>query len=213
VIRLLAVSLLVSAGSGCGLLFPASPDGAAAPGSTPPQPEPTGSLDSELVPIGRGTLRQEEISISLRRGDLEVRVTPLEEAVIRVTAPDTYERLAALARGHQEIFLERTGSAAPFRLFLVSLNSETIETSFEPEALNLVSRGLRYRPADVRPLTPEWETRRLRPREALLAVYAFPAELDLGQDLEVEYQEVRSREWSRLLPLIEAERARVRTRR
>jgi hypothetical protein len=82
----------------------------------------------------------------------------------------------------------------------------------EPEALNLVSRGLRYRPAEIRSLTPEWETRRIRPREALMAVYAFPEGIDLEQDLEVEYLEVRSREWDLVLPAIEAERARLRAR-
>ncbi len=196
---------------GCGLIFPASPRSGGGPVADPAPTAPAATAPEEL-PLGLGALRQEEISITLRRGDLQIRVTPLHESVIRVTAPDTYERLSALARGHQELFRERTGTAVPFQLFLVSLYTEAPEAAFEPEALNLVSRGLRYRPAEVRSLTPEWETRRLRPREALMAVYAFPDGIDLAQDLEVEYQELRSRDWNRVLPVIEAEWARLRTR-
>ena len=198
--------------SGCGLLFPGVPES-----GTPGQP---GSVLAPLAPVdpasdlpsGFGTLRQNEVSVTLRRGELQIRVTPLEESIIRVTAPDTYERLSALGRGHQEIFRERTGAAVPFQLFLVSLFSESTEVGFEPEALTLVNRGLRYRPAEIRAVTPGWDTRLLTPREALMAVYAFSHELDLELEVEVEYQEVRSREWQDILPLIQRERARVRSR-
>lgn len=212
--RPLALPLVVLATSGCGLLFPGPPDGVA---PSPPDDErevpgfPGADGASEL-PAGFGTLRQADISVDLRRGELQLRLTPLAESVTRVTAPDTHERLSALARGHQEIFRERTGSAVPFQLFLVALHSETAEVAFEPEDLTLVSRGLRYRPVEIRGVTPGWDRGRLVPRQTLLAVYAFPGELDLERDLEVEYQEVRSREWQRILPVIQAERARVRAR-
>lgn len=196
---------------GCGLLFPAPPEGA-----TPPDAEdPNGPIEqvaAEDVPIGFGTLRQEEISIHLRRGELELQVTPLDESIIRVAAPDTYERLSALGRGHQEIFREQTGSAVPFQLFLVSLYSETTEVGFEPEAFNLVNRGLRYRPVEIRAVTPGWDSRLVLPRQTLLGVYAFTRDLDLERDLEVEYLEVRSREWREILPVIQRERARLRSR-
>ena len=140
---------------GCGLLFPAVPEDA-----TPEGPRVTLNAGaSEAIRDlsgGLGTLRQNEVSVTLRRGELQIRVTPLDESVILVTAPDTYERLSALGRGHQEIFAERTGSAVPFQLFLVSLFSESTEVAFEPEALTLVNRGLRYRPAEIRAVTPGW---------------------------------------------------------
>jgi hypothetical protein len=113
--------------------------------------EPEPNLPGEGIPAGLGTLRQEEISITLRRGEVLVRVTPLDESIILVTAPDTHERLSAFARGHQEIFRERTGSAVPFQLFLVSIYTEALDQTFEPEALSLVNRGLRHRPAGIRP--------------------------------------------------------------
>ncbi len=126
--------------------------------------------------------------------------------------PVLVERLSALARGHQEIFRERTGSAVPFQLFLISLYTESVEVAFEPEALTLVSRGLRYRPVAIRAVTPGWETRRLFPRQTLLAVYAFTNDLDLEREVEVEYLEVRSRDWGGILIEIQRERARMRAR-
>ena len=45
-----------------------------------------------------------------------------------------------------------------------------------------------------------------------MAVYSFPDGIDLEQDLEAEYQELRSRDWDRMLPVIEAARARVSVR-
>ncbi|MSR22862.1 MAG: hypothetical protein EXR92_04855 [Gemmatimonadetes bacterium] len=203
----LALAAVLAGSAGCGLIFPAppSPRRARCPGP--------GALLGAPVRVGGATRRVRHAPAggdlqTLRRGELQIRVTPLDESIILVTAPDTYQRLSALGRGHQEIFRQRTGTAVPFQLFLVSLYTEAPEATFEPEALNLVSRGLRYRPAEVHSLTPEWET----PREALMAVYAFPDGIDLEQDLEVEYQEVRSREWDLVLPAIEAERARLRAR-
>lgn len=202
--------LVLSATAGCGLLFPATTDPAAAGGTARiDSMEPT---SQDALPGGLGTLRQDEISIHLRRGELQVQVTPLDETVIRVTAPDTYERLSALGAGLQDIFRERTGSAVPFQLFLVSLYSETAEVAFEPEALTLVNRGLRYRPVEIRAVTPGWDSRLLEPRRPLMAVYAFPDDLDLERSLDVEYEEVRSREWQTILPAIQRERSRVQTR-
>lgn len=170
----------------------------------------SGSLED--LPVGLGALRQDEVSVILRRGELQIRLTPLQESIVRLTAPDTFERLSALGRGHQELFRERTGAAVPFQLFLVSLFSESTEVAFEPEALTLVNRGLRYRPIEIRAVTPGWDARLLTPREAQFAVYAFSHDLDLEQQLEVEYQEIRSRAWQDVLPIIQREEARVRAR-
>jgi hypothetical protein len=208
-----AATLLLGT-AGCGLLFPGPPDGGATPAPvTEPGDAPPQLLDDGTdLPVGHGTLRQSDISVDLRRGELQMRITPLTESVTRVTAPDTYDRLSALARSHQEIFRERTGAAVPFQLFLVSLYTEMGDVTFEPEDLSLVSRGLRYRPVEIHAVTPGWERQRLEPRQTLIAIYAFPGEVDLERDLEVEYQELRSREWERILPAIQAERARVRAR-
>ena len=56
----------------------------------PPRPEtagtvagrsPTGRAAELLVPPGNGTLRQDDITLTLEAGDLQLKVTPLEEWV------------------------------------------------------------------------------------------------------------------------------------
>jgi len=202
--------IFLAAAPACGLVFPGSP----APFPTEREPSvaeagPAEPIEHDLATLSTaGTLRQEQVSVTLRYGDLQIRVTPLAPWVTLATAPDTHERLAVLAQSYQEIFLDRTGSAVPFELFLVSLYTELSNVEFEPEDLNLVNRGLRYRPVDVQAVTPDWDTRRLLPRQTAMAVYAFAVEVDLDQATEFEYRDLRSREWDWILPLVQSERSR-----
>jgi hypothetical protein len=223
---------------GCGLLFedPGPPE--PRPPSPPPPleealrlPEPpipgrdpaggvgpgdwasrVAAAESGGLPAGLGTLRQEQLAIRVRRGDLEIFLVPLHEAVIRTAAPDTWERLSALGIAHRRWFRDRTGSDAPYRMFLVALYTESEPLTFEAEELTMVNGGLRLRHVAVRGLTPGWDQQRLQPGEPQMAVYAFPPQVTLSSDLEVEYREVRSRDWPRILSLVEAEQARVRAR-
>lgn len=166
---------------------------------------------SELPPAGLGTLREDEISVSLRSGALRLRVTPLAEAVIRTAAPDTYRRLSGLSGRFGPEAVRATGSDAP-ALFLVSFHTEEASAVFVPEELHVVSRGARFRPAAILPVTPSWGQRRLRQRETEMAVYAFDAGVDLEADLVVAYGLEESGAWSGILPRVQAERARLRTR-
>ncbi len=216
---IVAVVALLSAG-GCGLLFqesegPPVPASTRPPEAVTPPAEPVDPDDLRLaggIPSGHGTLRQEELAIRLRRGELELFVVPLEEAVIRTAAPDTWERLSALRRAHLQWFGERTGSDAPYRLFMVALYTEAEPLPFEPDELAVVTGGIRLRAVLHRGLTPAWDQQRIQPGEPQMAIYAFPPEVRLDADLEVEYHEVRSRDWARVLPVVEAEQARVRAR-
>src|SRR4051794_4908289 len=50
----------------------------------------------DTVPIGFGSMKQDEVTLAIRTGALLVKVTPLQENIIRLLAPDTYRRLHAL---------------------------------------------------------------------------------------------------------------------
>jgi len=201
---------------GCGLLFPDP-----GPGSPFREEDPglrtRSAAEGELweepaLPLGLGTLRQEEISVDLRRGELQIRVTPLAESVTRTAAPDTWERLSNLARSYRDLWIRETGSDPEWQLFLVAFYSSSLTLPFEPGALSLVSQGVRHRPLDIRPISPSWTFQRVLPREPQLGLYAFPLGVDLEGDLAVEYQETRSLDWERVLPLIQTERGRIRAR-
>lgn len=157
---------------------------------------------------GRGTLRQDEITLDLASGELLIKVTPMADEIIRVTAPDTYVRLSALARSHESTARARTNLRDP-QLFLVSVFSRAAGASFEPEDLTIVSHGRRYRPAAIQPVTPGWGAQRLEQQQTRAAVYVFDPSVDLESDLSVEYRASRNDRWSRIIPVIQAERARL----
>lgn len=166
------------------------------------------SPDTSLVPPGYGTLRQDEVTLSLRRGDLLIKVTPLAESVIRLTAPDTYDRLAELKRSHSRALSRRVPMDDP-ALLLVSFFSYEPNIPFQPEDVHLLNRGLRLRPLAIDPVTPGWGVQRLSQEETQMAIYAYDPALDLGQEVAVEYREARRGGWDQILSILEAERARV----
>jgi hypothetical protein len=147
------------------------------------------------------------VSISLSSGDLRLLVTPLDRSVTHVTAPDTEQRLDALAEAHGA-----AGRADGAGLFLVSLYSDRPDVGFVPEDVQLVSQGFRLRPNSIEPLTPAWGERRLRQREQALAVYDFGTGVDLERELVLVYGLAQSSQWSAILPRVQAERARVMAR-
>ena len=173
-------------------------------------PAPAGGPDMAdvgvLPPPGYGTLRQREVSISLVSRDLEILVTPLRESVIRVTAPDTYQRLSAIAEAH------RTTSNTATSIFLVSLFSERSDVRFVPDEVQLISRGLRIRAGLITPITPTWGRHRIQQRKTETAVYSFTGDVDLESDLVLAYGLDETRAWSAILTRIQAERARARVR-
>lgn len=190
--------------SGCGMAA-----------ESPSTPTPSGSREPgeevrDLVPPGHGTLTQDQITLRIQKEDLLIKVTPLAESVIRLTAPDTYARLhgLVLSRGSQA---SRGDSSQD--LFLVSFFSYQPDVRYEPEDLLLVNRGLRYRPRGIAPVTPSWGTQRLGQQETRMAIYAFDGPLELDRDLVVEYQTVRNEIWrNRIVPLLQTEEAKVRAR-
>jgi hypothetical protein len=179
------------------------------PESPPPPRDAGGGESALLVPPGYGTLLQDQISLQLQRGDLQIKVTPLAEWVIRLAAPDTYARLRGLAETHGARAARSAMTTEP-SLFLVSLFSYRPDVTYEPEDLLLVNRGLRLRPLGIAPITPSWGTQRLGQQETRMAIYAFAGGIDLERDLVVEYQELRNEVWSeRVVPLLQSERAKA----
>lgn len=171
-------------------------------------PEAAGAGPQALPPAGYGTLRQNEVSVDLVSGDLQLKVTPLAESVTRVMAPDTYQRLSALANRYGPEARERSGDAHP-SLFLVTAYSESPDVPFVPGDLQLVSKGTRLRADAVLPVSGGWAQHRLHQRQPEMAVYAFPGTVDLESDLVVTYGTVESSAWNAILPQVRAERARV----
>ena len=195
--------LLALATAGC------APGATATPPAGPPEP-PTERSPEAGLPQGLGTLRQDDITLTLRTDGLQIKVTPLEGSITHLTAPDTWERLSGLSRMHRTPMASRAGS--PVTLFLVSFFSDRAGETFRPRDLSLVASGVTWRAAGIQPVTPGWDRERLEQRETQTAVYAFPVTLDFDQPFRVEYGLGTSGEWERILPVVQRERARIRAR-
>ena len=199
--RQLAALIIAMAVSGCAAGSPFFPARRAA----------SSRADDQLVPPGNGSLLQDQITIELRTDSVLLKVTPLEEWVVRLTAPDTYARLSGLASTYRREIATRTGDDSP-ALFLVSFFGRLPGAAFTPEEVQLVHRGRRLRPALIRPMTTGWEHRRLEAGETQTAIYAFDEEIDLEQPTALEYGEATGSAWDEILQRLETERTKARGR-
>lgn len=177
-----------------------------------PAPSPQKAADATgLVPAGFGTLKQDAFTVSIRSGTLLVKVTPLAESVIRLAAPDTYTRLHALAESRRESAQKAALGGDP-QLFLVSLFSYQPDVPFQPEDVQLVQQGRILRSAAILPMSSGWGKQRLDQQETQAAVYVFDGPIDYGQPFIVRNGLDQSDGWSDIIPVLDAERAKVQSR-
>ncbi len=190
----------------------------AACSAAPPPQEAAPEFGTEaqtLPPPGYGTLRQDDFTVALQSGDTQLKVTPLDEAVIRLAAPDTYQRLHGLVDSRRQRLLGAAYSAGlrgEPAVFLVSFFTRAQQATYEPTNVQLLSKGILYRPAGILPLTPEWGRQQVRQEETQSALYVFDPAVDLDVTFEVEYQGRRSLAWAGIIRLLQAERGRVMSR-
>ena len=166
------------------------------------------------VPVGYGTLRQDDIAIRMELPGLIVRAIPLEENLIRLLTPDSYRALRELQESNKQAIAavtRRTGGRAP-DLWYVSFYGVQPDVHFSPMELVITSSGRDFRPLEVLPLSSGFGEQRLKQREAQSAIYLFDEAIDLDQPLSVSFQNVRDDTWEQVLTRIERERALVRAR-
>lgn len=208
-VRMATVAALVFAGFPAACLPPAP--GLPSATATPDSSAAAERQQDELPPVGYGSLHQDQFTIQLRQDALLIKVTPLAESVIRLAAPDTYQRLHRLAETLGEQARRRAGTPDA-TLFLVSFFSYQPDTFYEPESLQIVARGRQLSAGGLVPLTPAWGRQRLRQQETESAVYAFPASVDLSLPFQVHYGMEESDAWRQILPILDRERARAASR-
>ena len=168
----------------------------------------------DTVPTGYGTLRRDDIVARFSTGSLEIQVLPLDEQVIRLLAPDTYRSLAQLVRSRASDVVAAAGRSAMDNptLVMVTFLGVVPGARFNPEDLNITSRGRLFRPIGVVPLSPTWSANQLDARQQAAAIYLFEPGIGVREELTVGYQGLSSDAWTRSLRLLDQERARVRAR-
>lgn len=167
------------------------------------------------VPVGFGTLRQDEIAIRIELQGLIVRAIPLDESLIRLLTPDSYRAMRELQESNRQSIAavrRRTGGREP-DLWYVSFYGVEPDVHFSPRDLVITSAGRDFRALEVLPLSSGFGEQRLRQRETQSAIYLFDESIDLDQPLTVTFQNVRSDSWGeQILVRVERERAMVRAR-
>jgi hypothetical protein len=170
-----------------------------------------------LPPAGYGTLSQDDITIPLAvpEGNLFIKVTPLTEWVIRMTAPDTYRRLNGykVSRGEQILNSARRHGERGWPLVLfVTYYTIAVESTYEPHDLQINASNVVYRPFDIIPVTPDFNRERLRQQESQIALYLFDGDIDLDLPIDIEYDRVISGRWSGIRTVLDRELAKVLSR-
>ncbi|MCI0435834.1 MAG: hypothetical protein L0271_19660 [Gemmatimonadetes bacterium] len=175
-----------------------------------PQQE-SGEAQDTLIPAGYGTLKQDEVTVALRSGPLLIKVTPLDEGIIRTLSPDTYQRLHTLA-GTRGAEAASAALGAKPALFMVSFFSYEADVEYVAENLQLSHRGRLLNPVAVMPVTPAFGRQQLAQQETQVGIYAFDEAIDYRLPIIVRYGAEESSAWNSIIPKLEVERAKIRAR-
>lgn len=197
----------------------AAPATSRSKGDQAPTPDRGSDADNradDLVPAGYGSLRQDDISVKVRLQGVLVRAIPLDESVIRLLSPDSYRALRDLrdAGGRREQIqraAQRVGVQDP-SLWYVSYFGLQPDAQYVAGDMDIISGGRDFRPLEVIPLTAGFGAQRVSQREVQSAIYIFDHGIDTNHALTVTVQSVPTTSWSQVIPLIERERALVRSR-
>ncbi|MEP6492306.1 MAG: hypothetical protein ABJF01_06500 [bacterium] len=200
-----------------------APVGASLPAQVPPRIPSTrvtqDSTSAALVPAGFGTLKQEDIAITLQPNGVRVTAIPLDESVIRVLAPDAYRSLHSILESKRQQILQRAAShnTRDPRVWYVTFTGLVPDARFVPTDITVTSGGRDYRPLDVIGLSSGFAEQRLQPRSTEKGLLIFDEGLDVSQPVVVSIGSERNIDWSNdrsdsILSKIESERAQVRAR-
>ncbi|MEP7001461.1 MAG: hypothetical protein ABI969_13335 [bacterium] len=186
------------------------------PATTPATPAivAADTTGAALIPAGFGSLQQVAISVSLQLPDVIVRLTPLDEGVIRTLSSDSYRALRELAESHKSAISRLVAQHGLLRgsLWYVNYYGLARDAKFSPLDLTITSAGRDFRPVEIVPLSSGFGEQRLQPRETQTALYLFDDALDVNQPLVVSLGTQRSSSWSDRLRDIERERVLIRSR-
>lgn len=173
--------------------------------------QPTLADSAGLPPAGFGSLHQDDVAIRLATPTVQLRVLPLDERIIRLLAPDSYEslhRLSATRAPEIDRAVQQHGLPRA-ELFLVTFFGLEPRAEFTPDDVTVISQNRLFRPVAIVPLSPLWSELRLTQRETASAIYLYEDGIALLEPLVVSYGGVSTSQWEHTLRELERERTRV----
>jgi hypothetical protein len=171
---------------------------------------------ANVIPPGLGTLKEADISITLQP-PTGVRVTtfPLDESVIRTLAPDSYRAMHANLESRAPQIRQRAsmhGERAP-SVWFVRFYGLAPDARYDPTDLTASVGGRDFRPFDVIPVSGDFGTHQLQPRETQTGLLLFESGVDVSQPIVVRMGAEQNTDWGDvILRRVDAERAAVRAR-
>ena len=194
------VALLATAacGGAQGQVAPAPRD------TVPPGGEP-------IVPAGYGRLGQDDISLRLGAGDLEVRFLPLEERVLRLLIDESYRAYRDLRESKRALIdsaAARNGIAAP-GIALLTFFSARDGVRFDPQDIVINASGQQFRAVGMIPVSANFTNLQLNTREQASAILLFDRPLPLTQEFTLTYQAYQTDAWRARLTTITREKDRI----
>jgi hypothetical protein len=177
--------------------------------STHAQDTLTAPRADDLPPVGYGTLGQEDISITLVGPDFTVGFIPLNESIIRLLQPDTYNSMRRLRQSKGDEIADaarRYGIREP-AVFFVSFFGRGQQARFNPEALTITGQNRSFRPVAMLANSRAFSDRQLSQRETATAIYIYEDGLRLADPFTLSYEGRSSSQWQVIIRLLERERA------
>jgi hypothetical protein len=159
---------------------------------------------------GEGVLETEDISVILQGGGLWIRITPLEEEILRYCTEDTRNTYTKML-DNQGKSLQKDGESS-FRKFLVLFQGRSEnEIYFDPTELKIVHQGKVYKSEEIIPISSTFDKRILtlygNPE---MAIYAFNKDIDLTLSIQFQYKDLTSNQWEEIIQTVEDSKLQVR---
>lgn len=157
-----------------------------------------------------GLLVKSDITATIRGGDMEISVIPMDESILRYTTLELKNYLAALKKDH----LSKSAFADPFDPkgpipFLVNFRALGQEIRYEPHEMVIYSHGSEFKPIEIIPVSPKFMDKVAYIRQPpVAAIYLFDRGVDLqSQTLTFSYfNSLRFGNWQRLIERLNAAR-------
>lgn len=188
----------------------------ATPGIAAPPPQSSAASDTgSLIPGGLGSLKQEDISITVATNALRVRALPLDDDFIRTLAPDSYRSMMSLRdskRAQIDAIAKRNGSATVDLWYVTFYNGQQGEAPIAPRDVILTTQGRDFKPIDIIAVTPGIGEQRVKQGQMEAAILAFDPTINSNQALTMRIGTQTGGNWEQVLQRVEAERAKVRAR-
>jgi hypothetical protein len=164
----------------------------------------------DLPPPGYGTLKQDDIAVTIQMEDMEIRLIPLDERVLRLLSPDAYASLHGIlvSRGPDiDAVSRRNGVTAPGVLF-VTFFARRSGARYDPGNINVSIRNQLYRPIGMVPYSDNFNAQQLELRQQASGLILFEAQLPVFEPFGMSYGAF-SQGWESRLQRVHRERARV----